>query len=86
MQINFRDVLKLNPSISLVKYMLSNEDSQNRSDGKAAMNFISNRYNLMKKWGQAVRKGNFALVKSMFEENKRKKMLWLSRLHEVSVL
>jgi len=94
MQIDHTDVLKLCPPMNFVKYMLSNGEKDNKSSGPSgpmkqrqrSHNFIHNKHSLAKSWAKAVRKGNFALVKYIFEENKKQQIIWLSRLHQAAVL
>lgn len=81
-QIDHTDILKLNPPMNFVKYMLSSGQEQGakgsvKSPSKAGpfgsrkANFIPNKNVLSKYWAKAVRKGNFPLVKYLFEENKK---------------
>ena len=92
MQIDYKDVLKLSPAMNFVKYMLSNGVKEKESTGTAPLqkqnvqNFIANKRQLAQYWAKAVRKGNYQLVKYIFEENKKHGLLWLSRLHQAAVL
>ena len=85
------DILKLNPPLSFVKYMLTNGGSN--ESGKTSIfaqsknpSFIPNHHQLARAWAKATKKGNFALVKYIFEENKKRSYLWLPRLHTCAIL
>ena len=82
-QIDGQDILKLSPPMSFVKYMLNHRDDKTDSNAPIKSNgrsspFLS-KHALSQFWIKAVRKGDYNLVRFIFQMNEKEGLLYLKK-------
>lgn len=91
-EIDATDFLKLSPPLSFVKQMLHGKTSESKASkgpvwkqNRNSACFLD-RHTLMNFWQKAVRKGDYNLVRYIFQQNEKQKMLYLTKQFTNAIL
>ena len=83
------DILKLSPPLSFVKYMLNHKQDDAATGpiktGNSSKAFLNKR-DLSKFWTKAVRKGDYNLVRFIFQQNVKEGLIYLNKMHTNAIL